>query len=73
MVDMSQRYGVKVGLFDHTMVHDVAVTAVALGASMVEKHFVMDCSIDGPDAAFSMEKDEFAAMVKIDGLRNILM
>ena len=69
MVDMKQRYGVKVGLSDHTMGHDVAVAAVALGATMVEKHFIMDRSIGGPDAAFSMEKDEFAAMVK--SIRNV--
>lgn len=69
MVDMRQRYGVKVGLSDHTMGHDVAVAAVALGATMVEKHFIMDRSIGGPDAAFSMEKEEFAAMVK--SIRNV--
>ena len=69
MVDMKQRYGVKVGLSDHTMGHDVAVAAVALGATMVEKHFILDRSIGGPDAAFSMEKDEFAAMVK--SIRNV--
>lgn len=69
MVDMKQRYGVKVGLSDHTMGHDVAVAAVALGATMVEKHFIMDRSIGGPDAAFSMEKEEFAAMVK--AIRNV--
>ena len=69
MVDMKQRYGVKVGLSDHTMGHDVAVAAVALGATIVEKHFIIDRSIGGPDAAFSMEKDEFAAMVK--AIRNV--
>ena len=69
MVDMMQRYGVKVGLSDHTIGHDVAVAAVALGATMVEKHFILDRSIGGPDAAFSMEKDEFAAMVK--SIRNV--
>ena len=69
MVDMKQRYGVKVGLSDHTMGHDVAVAAVALGATLVEKHFIMDRSIGGPDAAFSMKKDEFAAMVK--AIRNV--
>jgi len=69
MVDMKQRYGVKVGLSDHTMGYDVAVAAVALGATLVEKHFIMDRSIGGPDAAFSMEKDEFAAMVK--AIRNV--
>lgn len=69
MVDMKQRYGVKVGLSDHTMGYDVAVAAVALGATLIEKHFIMDRSIGGPDAAFSMEKDEFAAMVK--AIRNV--
>ncbi len=69
MVDMKQRYGVRVGLSDHTMGYDVAVAAVALGATLVEKHFIMDRSIGGPDAAFSMEKDEFAAMVK--AIRNV--
>ena len=69
MVDIKQRYGVKVGLSDHTMGYDVAVAAVALGATLVEKHFILDRSIGGPDAAFSMEKDEFAAMVK--SIRNV--
>lgn len=69
MMDMKKRYGVKVGLSDHTMGHDVAVAAVALGATMVEKHFIMDRSIGGPDAAFSMERDEFADMVK--SIRNV--
>ena len=68
-VDMKQRYGVKVGLSDHTMGFDVAVAAVALGATMVEKHFILDRSIGGPDAAFSMEIGEFAAMVK--SIRNV--
>lgn len=69
MLDMKARYGVKVGLSDHTMGRDVAVAAVALGATLVEKHFIMDRSIGGPDAAFSMEKDEFAAMVQ--AIRNV--
>lgn len=69
MVDMKERYGVKVGLSDHTMGYDVAVAAVALGATLVEKHFILDRSIGGPDAQFSMEKDEFALMVK--SIRNV--
>lgn len=70
MVDMKERYGVKVGLSDHTMGYDVAVAAVALGATLVEKHFILDRSIGGPDAAFSMEIGEFAAMVK--SIRNVV-
>ena len=69
MADMKERYGVKVGLSDHTMGYDVAVAAVALGATLVEKHFILDRSIGGPDAAFSMEIGEFAAMVK--SIRNV--
>jgi pseudaminic acid synthase len=69
MIDMKQRYGVKVGLSDHTMGYDVAVAAVALGATLVEKHFILDRSIGGPDAAFSMEIKEFASMVK--SIRNV--
>lgn len=69
MVDMKEHYGVKVGLSDHTIGYDVAVAAVALGATLVEKHFILDRSIGGPDAAFSMEIGEFAAMVK--SIRNV--
>lgn len=69
MVDMAERYGVKIGLSDHTMGTDVAIAAATLGASVVEKHFILDRSIGGPDAAFSMQQDEFAAMVQ--SIRNL--
>ena len=62
--DMKARFGCKVGLSDHTMGDLCACTSVALGAQLVEKHFIIDRSIGGPDSAFSMEKDEFATMVK---------
>ena len=68
MVDMKERYGVKVGLSDHTMGYDVAVAAVALGATLVEKHFILDRSIGGPDAAFYGNR-AFSAMVK--SIRNV--
>lgn len=64
MMDMANRYGVKVGLSDHTMGADVVIAAVSLGATVIEKHFILDRSIGGPDAAFSMQQDEFAAMVQ---------
>lgn len=64
MVDMKNRFGVKVGLSDHSMGHEVAVAAVAMGAEIVEKHFIIDRTIGGPDAGFSMNKEEFAEMVR---------
>lgn len=69
MMDMADRYGVTIGLSDHTMGADVSIAAVALGATMIEKHFILDRSIGGPDAAFSMQQDEFAAMVQ--SIRNV--
>lgn len=69
MMDMAERYSVKVGLSDHTMGSDVAIAAVALGATVIEKHFILDRLIGGPDAAFSMQQDEFAAMVQ--SIRNV--
>ena len=62
--DMRQRFGVKVGLSDHTEGATVPRAAVALGAEVVEKHFIIDRSIGGPDSAFSMEAPEFKAMVE---------
>ena len=69
MNDMATRFGVKVGLSDHTLGSDVAIASVALGACMVEKHFILDRSIGGPDAAFSMQQDEFTTMVT--SIRNV--
>lgn len=62
--DMKTRFGVKVGLSDHTEGSVAPMAAVALGAEVVEKHFIIDRSIGGPDSAFSMEADEFKQMVE---------
>lgn len=67
--DMKRRFGVRVGLSDHSMGHIVATTAVALGAEMVEKHFILDRRLGGPDSAFSMEPEEFKVM--IESIRNV--
>lgn len=64
MQDMKARFGVKVGLSDHCMGDVAVMTAVALGATVIEKHFILDRSVGGPDSSFSMEPKEFAAMVK---------
>lgn len=63
MVDIKERFGVRVGLSDHTMGFLVPVVAAALGAQMIEKHFILDRSIGGPDASFSMDQIEFTEMV----------
>ena len=57
-------FDVVAGLSDHTLGDTVAVVAVGLGASIVEKHFTLSRADGGPDSAFSMEPAEFAAMVK---------
>jgi pseudaminic acid synthase len=62
--NMRETFSVKVGLSDHTMGSAVSIAAVAMGASVIEKHFIMDRKIGGPDASFSMEPDEFKKMVK---------
>ena len=60
---LAQQYGTISGLSDHTFGSPVAVAAVALGASVVEKHFTLARTDGGPDAAFSLEPDEFASLV----------
>ena len=64
MVEMGKTWGVKIGFSDHTEGHDAAVAAVALGASVLEKHITLDKSMPGPDHAASLEPDEFAALVQ---------
>ena len=64
MRTLASVFGTPVGLSDHTLGHAVAVAAVALGASMIEKHVLLDRSAGGIDAAFSMEPTEFRAMVE---------
>ncbi len=59
-----ERFGVIPGLSDHTMGSTVPVVATTLGAKIIEKHFILDRSIGGPDASFSMNEQEFTDMVK---------
>ena len=63
IANMSELFHVPVGLSDHSMGSVGAVTAVALGAKIIEKHFCIDRSIENPDSSFSMEPDEFRQMV----------
>lgn len=62
--DLAERFNVISGLSDHTMGATVPVVATAFGAKIIEKHFILDRSIGGPDASFSMNEAEFTAMVK---------
>ncbi len=64
MVNMRDTFNVPVGLSDHSMGSIGAVAAVAMGASVIEKHFCISRKIDNPDASFSMEANEFADMVR---------
>lgn len=64
MQAMQEHFDVPVGLSDHSMGSIGAVTAVAMGGSIIEKHFCLDRKIKNPDSSFSMEPAEFAAMVQ---------
>jgi sialic acid synthase SpsE len=62
--DMAKRFNVKVGVSDHSLTNTLPVTAVALGASVVEKHIILDKSLGGVDSGFSLSAEQFASMVK---------
>ena len=65
--DMYEKFapqGVKIGLSDHSMSIVPPITAVALGATVIEKHFTLDRALGGADGAFSLNPDEFAQMVQ---------
>ncbi len=69
MLYMQDKLDVKIGYSDHTMGLEVPFAAVALGATVIEKHFTLDRNLPGPDHRASLEPDELKAMVK--GIRNI--
>ncbi|OCR13185.1 pseudaminic acid synthase [Helicobacter pullorum] len=61
---MQKDFGVKVGLSDHTLGITAPIVAASLGAKVIEKHFILDKRLGGPDSAFSIEPQEFSAMAK---------
>ncbi|MDD1976825.1 pseudaminic acid synthase [Pseudomonas tussilaginis] len=62
--DMIQRHGLVTGLSDHTLDNTTAITSVALGASIIEKHFTLDRSAGGPDDSFSLQPAELVALCR---------
>ena len=62
--DLAERFNVVSGLSDHTIGSTVPVVATCFGAKIIEKHFILNKSIGGPDASFSMNEEEFTEMVK---------
>lgn len=62
LVDMQQRFSLPTGLSDHTLSNTTAITAVALGACIIEKHFTLDRNNGGPDDSFSLETKDFTAL-----------
>ena len=62
--NIKETFGVEVGFSDHTIGSTAPIMAIALGAKVIEKHFIIDKSIGGADAKFSMDRDEFTDMIK---------
>jgi N,N'-diacetyllegionaminate synthase len=69
MLSMKEEFGIEVGYSDHTKGIEIPIAAVALGAKIIEKHFTLDKTMEGPDHKASLEVDELTAMVK--AIRNI--
>lgn len=69
MLTLKEAFHLPVGYSDHTMGRDVAISAVTLGANIIEKHFTLDCNMEGPDHAASTEPAEFAELV--NSIRNV--
>ena len=69
MLEIGEKLGVKIGYSDHTNGIEVPIAAVALGATVIEKHFTLDKNMEGPDHKASLEPDELKAMVS--AIRNI--
>lgn len=69
MLEIGEKFGVKIGYSDHTKGIEVPIAAVALGATVVEKHFTLDKNMEGPDHKASLEPDELKSMVS--SIRNI--
>ena len=69
MLSIQKQFGVNIGYSDHTLGIEVPIAAVTLGATVIEKHFTLDRTMEGPDHKASLEPDELIAMVS--SIRNI--
>ena len=69
MLEIGEKFGVQIGYSDHTRGIEVPIAAVALGATIIEKHFTLDKNMEGPDHKASLEPDELKFMVS--AIRNI--
>ena len=69
MLDIQEQLNVNVGYSDHTLGIEIPIAAVALGATVIEKHFTLDKTLPGPDHLASLDPDELKAMVQ--GIRNV--
>ncbi|MFA5156146.1 MAG: N-acetylneuraminate synthase [Candidatus Omnitrophota bacterium] len=69
MLSIKNRFKINIGYSDHTPGIEIAIAAVALGAKVIEKHFTLDRTMNGPDHRASLEPDELAAMVA--AIRNL--
>ncbi|TAH69982.1 MAG: N-acetylneuraminate synthase [Anaerolineaceae bacterium] len=69
METIKTHFGVNVGYSDHTLGIEIPIAAVAMGATVIEKHFTLDRDMDGPDHKASLQPDELSAMVK--AIRNV--
>lgn len=69
MLTIHQAFGVKVGYSDHTLGIEIPIAAVAMGASVIEKHFTLDRNMEGPDHRASLEPNELLSMVS--AIRNV--
>ena len=64
VADLAKKFNVISGLSDHTLGQTAPILAVAMGAKIIEKHFILNKSIGGPDSSFSLDENEFSSMVK---------
>jgi sialic acid synthase SpsE len=69
MDTLRKAFGLRVGYSDHTLGISVSLAAVARGATVIEKHFTLDCTLPGPDHKASLQPDELAALIR--GIREV--